>query len=217
MYSIETVSKIVVPHLTHELALDDAAAWRALPALDALFLADGSRPAAQQTRVRVGYDANALYARFDCDDRDIWGTYTQRDEPLYEQEAVELFIAPGAADPREYFEFQISPNGVLFDAIISNPTARRDTLQTDPSWQCPGIRWMARRDDAHRVWWGALALPWVSITHDGKIPPVCRANFYRIERPHDSAVEYSCWAPTFTEPADFHKPARFGFLEFAAA
>lgn len=105
----------------------------------------------------------------------------------------------------------------MFDAIISNPDARRDTLQTDSSWQCPGIRWMARRDDAHRVWWGALALPWVSLTRDGKIPPACRANFYRIERPHDGAVEYSCWAPTFTAPADFHKPARFGFLEFAAA
>lgn len=196
-------------------ALQDDDAWNALDALTPLMLADGSALATQQTRVRVGYDERALYVRFDCDDRDIWGTYTKRDEPIYDEEVVEVFITSGEAAPIQYFEFQVSPNGVLFDATIYNPASTREHLRVDATWQCPGLRWMAQRADAQKVWWGAFAIPWASITSDGNIPSVCRANFYRIERPHDSAVEYSCWSPTLTDPADFHKPARFGFLEFA--
>lgn len=195
-------------------ALDDENAWNALDAITPLFLADGSAPAVQQSRVRVCYDEHALYVRFDCDDRDIWGTYTKRDEPIYEQEVVEVFIGVGATDPVNYFEFQVSPNGVLFDATIYNPTSTRDHLKWDESWLCPGIQWMAQRDDAQDVWWGAFAIPWRGISPDGKIPRTCRANFYRIERLRDAEPEYSCWSPTLTDPADFHKPACFGFLEF---
>lgn len=203
-----------VARISNAIALDDGNAWRALDAITPLILADGSAPAIQQTRVRMCCDERALYVRFDCDDRDIWGTLTQRDEAIYNEEVVEIFIGIGAEQPVNYFEFQVSPNGVLFDATIYNPTSTRDNLKWDETWLCPGIQWMAQRDDAKNSWWGAFAIPWASIS-DGKIPQVCRANFYRIERPRDAAVEYSCWSPTLTEPADFHKPARFGFLEFA--
>lgn len=194
--------------------LDDATVWARLREITPLWLADGSAPASQPTVVRVCYDDAALYVRFDCQDRDIWGTFTQRDEPIYEEEVVEVFLAPGAEDPIHYFEFEVSPNGVLFDATIYNPTSTRDHLRWDETWNCSGLRWMARRDDAGHTWWAALAIPWQGVTHDGHVPPVCRANFYRIERPRDGEPEYSCWSPTMTSPADFHKPAYFGILEF---
>lgn len=206
--------KIRVPRIPRAIALDDENAWNAIDVLPPLIRADGSAPALQQTRVRVCYDERALYVRFDCDDRDIWGTYTQRDEPIYDEEVVEVFVAPGETAPIQYFEFQVSPNGVLFDATIYNPASTREHLKWDASWQCPDLQWQAQRDDARNFWWGAFAIPWASITSDGNIPRTCRANFYRIERPRDSDVEYSCWSPTLTDPADFHKPARFGFLEF---
>lgn len=189
--------------------------WDAVPALPALLLADGSGPAGQGTVIRVCGDAQALYVRFDCDDRDIWGTYTQRDEPIYDEEVVELFIAAGENDPIRYFEFQVSPNGVLFDARIVNPTSERRDLAVDVAWDCPGIRWHAQRDDQAQHWWAALAIPWVSISPSGPLSAVWRANFYRIERPRDAAPEFSCWSPTMTDPADFHKPGRFGTLELA--
>ena len=51
----------------------------------------------------------------------------------------------------------------------------------------------------------------------GELPDTWRANLYRIERPRDAAPEYSCWSPTLTDPADFHKPARFGVLRLESA
>jgi hypothetical protein len=181
-------------------------------ALPPFILANGSQPALQQTAARVCYDDDALYIRFDCWDRDIWGTYTQRDDPIYDQEVVEVFIAPGSAAPTRYYEFEVSPDGVLLDALIDNSTSRRADLRVDCAWDCPGLRWRAERDDAAGGWWAALAIPWQAIGPPGPPAIIWRANFYRIERPRDGEPEFSCWSPTYTEPADFHKPACFGIL-----
>jgi hypothetical protein len=186
--------------------------WQSVPTLSPFIRADGGAPAVQQTRVRVAATRRFLYAHFDCDDRDIWGTYTRRDEPIYDEEVVEIFIGPGSDDLHDYFEFQVSPNGVLFDATIHNPTWERSALQVNTAWDCPGIRWWAARHDDRGRWQGTFAIPWAELHPTGSQVRDWRANFYRIERPHNDAPEYSCWSPTLTEPADYHKPYRFGFL-----
>jgi hypothetical protein len=187
--------------------------WAMLPAITPFTLADGSGPAQQQTTARLGYDSDCLYVHFDCEDRDIWGTYRERDEPIYDEEVVELFISPGAETPAEYFEFEISPNGIFFDARISNPDEQRATLRVDLGWNADA-RWWARREDAAGRWTAILALPWRCLTPE-PLPLIWRANLFRIERPHDGEPEFSCWSPTYTTPADFHKPSCFGYLMLA--
>jgi Carbohydrate-binding family 9 len=186
--------------------------WGNIPALPPFIVAAGSGPALQQTTAHVCYDDAALYVRFDCQDRDIWGAYTQRDDPIYDEEVVEVFIAPGSAAPAHYYEFEVSPNGVLLDALIDNPTAQRADLRVDFEWDCPGLRWWAGRDDDAGQWWAALAIPWAGIGSARRPAAIWRANFYRIERPRDAEPEFSCWSPTYVEPIDFHKPACFGML-----
>ena len=189
--------------------------WGAIPALPPFTLADGSGLAEQQTAARVCHDSQALYVRFDCDDRDIWGTFTRRDQPIYDEEVVELFIGAGKADPVRYFEIELSPNGVLFDAEIYNPTSERRDMVIEVTWNCRRIKWHAERHDEEGLWWAMLAVPWDAIKPSGPMPTLWRANFYRIERTRDAVPEFSCWSPTKTEPADFHKPAFFGTLELA--
>lgn len=209
--------------------------WQEVPALPPFVLADASAPAARRTMVRLAWDDAALHVRFDCEDRDAWGTFAHRDDPLYLEECVEVFLAPGAADPASYFELEVSPLGVLFDAKVANPESRRETMRVDTSWDCPGLRWAAGRtrpaDEVCQDWWAELAIPFAAVagvagvaavapgpavaavTDGGEPPRVWRANFYRIERPRDGEPEFSCWSPTRTSPPDFHKPARFGRLE----
>jgi hypothetical protein len=191
-------------------------AWTEIAALPPLLRADDGQPAQQQTQVRVCFDETALYLRFDCDDRDIWGTFSHRDEAIYDEEVVELFIGPGEADPIEYAEFEVSPNGVLFDGWVKNPTSQRTELVIDTGWDCPGLYWSAGRDDEAHHWWAVLVVPWAELTPASTLtaglPHIWRANFYRIERPRDGEVEYSCWSPPLVEPVDFHKPAAFGTL-----
>jgi Carbohydrate-binding family 9 len=204
------------PHAPN-LADPQAPGWDAIPSLPPFLLADGSGPAIQQTRVRIAWDDAALHVRFDCEDRDAWGTFARRDDPIYEEEAVEVFLAAGTADPVDYFEFEVSPRGVLWDGRIHNPTSRREDRVTDPSWNCPGIRWAAGKGAARQDWWACLSIPWNGIAGltPGWPPQLWRANFYRIERPRDGEPEFSAWSPTLTRPADFHRPARFGVLELA--
>ncbi len=178
----------------------------------ALVLADGSGAPEQPTTVRVGWDDAALRVRFDCQDRDIWGTLSRRDDPLWTEEAVEVFLAPGPEDPAEYFELEVSPGGVLFDARVANRTGRREDRVADRSWDCPGIRWGASIDRTAARWAAELSIPWRGIAPGEPLPRVWRANFYRIERPRDGAAEFSAWSPTLADPPDFHRPARFGTL-----
>jgi hypothetical protein len=152
-----------------------------------------------------------LHVLFECEDRDVWATHARRDAPLWEEEAVEVFLAPGARDPDRYVEIEISPAGVLFDALVSNPDARRATMRVDTSWTAAGL--VGRTCRHGRASWSAeLSIPWRSLGELGEAGGAWRANFYRIERPHGEAAEYSAWSPTGADPPDFHKPARFGHL-----
>ncbi len=187
--------------------------WDEVPRLPPFTVADGSCKALQQTIVRVCHDTLALYVCFDCFDRDIWGTYTRRDDPIYDEEVVEIFLSSGPDPTPNYYELEISPNGVLLDARIHNPSALRRDLQVDCDWDCPSLRWQATRNDAIGRWWAGLAIPWSAISGADSPEATYRANFYRIERTRGSEPEFSCWSPTFTAPADFHKPEYFGVLE----
>jgi hypothetical protein len=178
-------------------------------------LADGSGPAQQQTVTRVCYNRQMLFVRFDCADTDIWGTYTQRDDAIYDEEVVEIFIAPGDATPVDYYEFEVSPNGVLLEVFAHNPTGDRAQMQLDFTWDCAGLQWVAQRDDAQNQWRVIYALPWASIGAPTDLPTIWRANFYRIDRPRNGEPEFSCWSPTMIDPADFHRPAYFGYLTLA--
>jgi len=189
--------------------------WEEIPELPPFQLADGSGPALQQTRARLCWDDGALHVRFDCEDRDAWGTFQDRDDPIWKEEAVEIFLAPYPETPVRYFEFEVSPLGVLFDAAIHNPTSLRKDMEGDPAWDCPGIRWKAKKGRDRQDWWAEISIPWAGICEEEDPPRIWRANLYRIERPRDGEDEFSCWSPTRTEPADFHKPARFGVLELA--
>jgi hypothetical protein len=189
--------------------------WARAATLPPLLLADGSGPAQQQTVTRVCYNHQMLFVRFDCADTDIWGTYTQRDDAIYDEEVVEIFIAPGDATPVDYYEFEVSPNGVLLEVFAHNPTGDRAQMQLDFTWDCAGLQWVAQRDDAQNQWRVIYALPWASIGAPTDLPMIWRANFYRIDRPRNGEAEFSCWSPTMIDPADFHRPAYFGYLTLA--
>lgn len=180
-------------------------------ALPPLELADGSGAARFATRVELAWDEEGLEVAFTCEDEDAWGTFERRDDPLWQEEVVEVFLAAGAADPETYFELELSPHGVLFDAKVENPDSRRETMKVDVGWDWQGIESQVARLADRQDWKARFFLPWRGIGLAGP-PPVLRANFYRIERPRGGAAEFSCWSPTLASPPDFHKPARFGTL-----
>lgn len=205
--------------ITIDGALTESA-WGAVPPLPPLQLATGAGAPVMATEVKACWDDRHLYVAFSCHDSDIWGTYEERDAPLYDEEVVEVFLCP-TGDLAHYFEFEVSPRNTLFDARVFGPTLDRRAMIVDRGWDAPGIRTavgvagtLDRRDDVDLGWIAELAIPFADLGLPGPPIPgtVWRANFYRIER--GEVEEFTAWSPTYREPADFHVPQCFGELVF---
>lgn len=176
---------------------------------------DGTPPRLA-TLTHLFHDGERLYVLFTGVDAGIVATRYGRDEPLWEEDVLELFIAP--SDPLSYFEIEVSPIGTLFDARIHSPDGKRSTMDVDPSWDCAAlaaIRRVRRTMDALWRFETLLAMPFADF---GVAPPApgekWRGNLFRIDRDPENGDEYTAWCPTMATPPDFHLPGAFGDLEF---
>jgi hypothetical protein len=197
--------------------------WSRLQPVGDFQLAAGSGTPQLPTELRICWDDSNLYLAFVAIDTDIWGTMHKRDDPINEEEVVEAFICP-SGDVTRYYEIEVSPHNVVFDAAIRCPeSGDRRFLEVDLAWDCAGLQSAVAvvgtiddHSDIDERWTVEMAIPFASIGREGK-PPVdgeeWRANFYRIDRAGDG--ELSCWSPTLSVPANFHVPARFGKIAFS--
>lgn len=167
------------------------------------------------TSVAAWYDAELLSVLFSGADDHLVANYTEHDDPLYEEDVVEIFLAPERLTG--YFELEVSPNGTTFDARIESPHGHRATMHADRSWTCQGLVAAVRRivESNGGVTFDILVrVPFAALD---RARPVAgeewRANLFRIDR-HPEGDEYSAWSPTMKTPADFHVPPAFGTLRF---
>ncbi len=169
------------------------------------------------TKVLLCYDEAAIYIAFDCNDPDIWTTFTHRDEHLWEEEAVEVFIDVDAI-PDNYLEIEVSPANTLFDSYIVDPK-KIDVLETS-RLNLTGIRTAVRvngtlnkRDDRDTSWQVEIALPYSdlinSLTPEINSDTEIKINFYRLDRNIGKERAAYSWSPT---GKSFHEPSVFGIL-----
>lgn len=183
-------------------------------------------PPAVRASVETAWTDERLLVLFTCAEEHVWATHTARDAPLYEEEVVEVFLAP-TGDVRHYYELEVSPANVLFDARVKSPDLDRKTMQVETRWTCAGLETRAHVDGtlgrtspadgeppSASGWRAALSIPFAAFSEVAPPRPgdQWRANFYRIERSRE--VSYAAWSPTLERPANFHVPARFGVLRF---
>lgn len=200
----------------------DEPSWRRAEILELSDSLGRDVPTRFPTRLRFLYDDARLYVAFEAEDRDITERYTRRDDPIYEHEAVELFVMPRVAAPGlgPYVELQASPTGVIFDASFEG---RRRGMRT--AWdggQTVGThRDGTLNDDApDRGWVSEWAVPFSRIPGVEAAPKPgeeWRMNAFRIEKHRGEgglSAEYTAWSPP--RVGDFHAVERFGRMRFAA-
>lgn len=175
---------------------------------------DGGKPLLPTT-CSVRYDDRALYAHFIAIDDHRVATYRNHDDPLWEEDVVEVFLSPETLT--RYFEFEVSPAGATFDAAVFSPDGARATMTVDRNWDCAGLQVFQQlvHDTADSwEWHTLLVIPFESL---GRTTPVAgetwRANFFRVDR-HTRGDEYSAWQATLKTPPDFHVPSAFGTIVF---
>ena len=141
---------------------DDEASWaRALSIRDFRHIYDPSRTSRFPTQAALVWDDANLYIAFDSTDPDPWGTMTQRDDRLWEEEVIEVFLDPDG-DGLNYAELEVSPNNVVVDLLIPRPRA---DVNESLRWDIDGLRTAV----AHRpgAWTVEIAIPWAGLGATG--------------------------------------------------
>jgi len=169
------------------------------------------KPPRQATTVVAYADPDFLNLLFLCDDDEIVATYLGHDQPLYQEDVVEAFLAP--RDIRHYYEIEVNPLGTTFDARVDSPDGVRGTMDVDLGWD-PDLFAAIRRTPGKTE--TILRVPFAGL--DVRRPASgeeWRGNFFRVDRSKWRGDEYSAWNPTLKNPADFHVAALFGRIVFA--
>jgi hypothetical protein len=180
-----------------------------------LRLAESGDTPRLSTWVAAYRDATTLYVRFEIEDDEVVARYHDHGQPLWEEDVVEVFLAPRY--PTEYFEVEVNPLGTKFDARIESPDGVRATMQADVGWVWAGFDAMIQRERQPDGSSRALTIVRLPFAALGGVPEPgsrWRGNFFRIDR-NRSGDEYSAWSPTLRSPADFHVTKAFGILSFA--
>ena len=197
--------------------LDDAV-WKQAEAVNLVMSFDG-KPTTVRTTARLAWDDKNLYVAFDCEDRDVWGTLRNKDDAIYNEDVVEIFI-DADGDGKTYNELQVSPHNVNFDASF---VSRRSDLPTAMKWEsgmktAVHVRGTLDDDtDKDEGWSAEMQIPIANLTAVPKVPPAVgdkwRFNLYRLEH-HERRknIEGQAFSPLFM--GDFHHLPRFGWLIF---
>jgi hypothetical protein len=215
-----TVARAAAPRAA--LLAADEAAWS-----KAAVVAWGPRP--YETRFRAQWDDEGLHLRYDATDPDPWSTMTRRDDHLWDEEVVEIFLDPGRAG-RDYYELEISPANVVCEVRMIAPWPEK---KQDFDWNLAGLETRAsvRRDQTGKPtgWTATAFLPWAGLrplpsAAGVAMPPApgarWRFNLFRIERPGGpSAPEKDVVAVAWSQTGQpsFHVPSAFRDLVFGGA
>ena len=185
-----------------------------------------------RTEAAMLWDDEYLYVAFACEDPDMWATKFRRDDELWNEEVVEVFVDPDG-DGKDYAELEVNPLNTVVDLKITAwPFPKGGVKHGDIKWDIKGLKTavsaegtVARskeakeRKDEDRGWTVEIAIPWKGLKGipgaDGKPPKPWdqwRINLYRIDRPQDGRDEYLSWSNV--RFLNFHMPRYFGVVEF---
>lgn len=198
----------------------DEPGWAAATPYPMVHSLDGEPYLDRPSRVRLGWDAAALYVGAEIDDPDVWSEYGRHDDPLWNQEVFELFVL-GDAERRGYLELQVSPRGTRFDARFER--YRKGDEAWDGGWQAAvELRGtLDDRRDRDQGWSAELRVPWDEICAHTEVtcPPApgqtLRINAFRFERPHEQPAVGLALAPP--RVPDFHAPELSAVLELGGS
>jgi len=207
-----------VARLTSQLKIDGALserAWADTTVVGSFVNNRDGSPSTLATEARLLYDDKFLYVAFRSVDKNVWATMKRRDEHLWLEEVVEVFLQANPAIPN-YIELEVNPLGTMLDIYLLDT---RKPLHYE-SWNSEKLRWAVRvagtvdGKDGDREWTCEIALPLEDVATATHIPPQpgdrWRMNLFRVERL--PKVAELAWSPTMQD--DFHILARLGEIVF---
>jgi hypothetical protein len=238
-------SRYVCYRTSSAIAMDgklEETAWQAAPWTDSFIDIEGdARPRPRfRTRAKMLWDDTYFYVAFDLEEPDLWGTMTERDAIVYNDNDIEVFIDPDG-DTHNYYELEVNPLGTIFDLMLVQPY--RDGGPPIIAWDIAGLRTgidrrgsLNRPGDHDEGWSVEIAFPWRILREaaPGKRPPKAgeqwRVNFSRVEWQADAKdgsyfkrfdpatgkpIPADNWVWSAQGAIDLHMPERWGYVQFS--
>lgn len=148
-------------------------------------------------------------------ENDVLCNCTKRDDPVYTDSCLEVFLMPVEGDDR-YINFEVNKNGVYLSEI---GTCRHDRVfiktLTDIE---PVIKTMEITENGKTAWGYEIVIPEKLISELYGIDyhvddSTVKGNFYKCAELSDNP-HFGSFFPIETEKPDFHRPEFFGDIEF---
>ena len=193
--------------------------WKGAASTGAFVKTQDGAPAEDRTEARVLWDDRFLYVGFTIADKDVWSTLDKRDDKLWTQEAVEVFL-DADGDGKTYVELQANPKGAIFDSYLPKYRENQNDFDSGMKVAVSVDGTLDRRNDVDKGWTVEMQVPLSAARGKEKemknVPPQVgtswRANFFRMDLPAGKPQQGTAWSPPLV--GDFHALDKFGELLF---
>ena len=158
---------IHVPYARGAIVVDGFGAdlgWNNAITSPELVTAEGSPDPVGKAIAKLSWDDKYLYAFLVITDSDVFSEYKKHDDPLWKEDAVELFI-DADGNKRGYVELQVNPNNATFDSWF--PAGR--AAKGDEAWDSGMITAVQmhgtadKGGDTDQGWEVEIAIPWAAV------------------------------------------------------
>jgi hypothetical protein len=236
--------KAIVPqgyvcyHATGPIAIDgrlDEADWQKAPwTRDFADIQGDAKPKPRfRTQAKMLWDDQYFYIAAQLEEPHVWGTLTQHDSVIFNDNDFEIFIDPNG-DSHEYYEIEINALNTEWDLLLKKPY--KDGGPALNEWEIPGLKTAVHVEgtlnnpaDRDEGWTVEMAFPWKALAQYAHRPAPpnegdqWRVDFSRVEweitivdgkyhkvpgRPEDNWI----WSPPGI--IDMHRPEKWGFVQF---
>ncbi|MCO5296046.1 MAG: carbohydrate-binding family 9-like protein [Fimbriimonadaceae bacterium] len=187
-----------------------------------------------RTRAKMLWDERFFYIGAELEEPHVWGTLTEHDSVIFQDNDFEVFLDPDG-DNHRYYEIEINALGTVWDLLLARPY--RNGGPAINAWEIPGLQSAVDVDgtlndpsDEDRGWSVELALPWKVLGEcAGRPSPPkdgdrWRINFSRVEWRHTVVdgrygkvlglkEDNWVWSPQWA--VDMHRPEHWGYVQFS--
>jgi hypothetical protein len=184
--------------------------WRGVPPIFTESDTSGNPVPGYRTEIRSRWTRENLFILFICPYEQLNlkpdpKTETETNK-LWNWDVAEAFIGWDVQHIRRYKEFEISPQGEWVDLDID-----LDAPRHEDGWMWnSGFQAAARIDQAAKIWYGFMRIPYSAIDTRPATPgSTLRINIFRSQGPRDNHKAI-VWQPTHRP--SFHVPEVFGTL-----
>ena len=177
----------------------DEKEWQKAAAIDNFsILSKPGQPPRERSTVKLWSDGKNLYVAFTClkETRNIKADVKQNDGNIWNDDCVEIFLAP-AASPERYYHFAVNPAGIRYDSLMTGNGFIRS-----PEWNGD---WQAAVNPEKDRYTTEIMIPLRNFPEAAPSP--WRIAFAR-ENHHPA--ELTCWPPN--PGGSFHQTSTFANL-----